>query len=256
MLKHLMTSSAWRWVVGAIYFALAIWLVVYEHNAQSLLSEAQVQAEHGEVVQAVQTLEQLVLSYPIAMSVPSARDALQRLQSSEQEQFEVNLDIHGPTLLQDLHPLAVDWLPLWGWPACAFAMLLVCLTRLGRRNRWAVAALGLSVMMTLGTLSIWAWYGFEIGHWFLPVLDLLSPLLVDPSMLYLATWLLIVITAAMLLCPITKPIDEQASLKAKTRPDSPNDPRLALEYLDAQRKEKRFTNIEYARRREAILSQI
>lgn len=251
-------NTIWRWGVALIYAALAVTLIVHEYKAQALLVQAKTQAADGKVADALTTLETLALRYPIAMSVPPAREALHRLEQDEdwQDQIMLHRGRRQVSPWQDLHPLTVDWLPLWGWPGCGIALFVVCLTRLGRRNGWAGAALALSIVTVVGTLCIWGWYGFAIGDWFTPMVQRIAPLMQDPGALYLATWALVAITAAMLLCPIVKPIDPDADARSKARPNSPNDPRMALEYLDAQRRERGFTNVEYARRREAILSQI
>ena len=113
----------------------------------------------------------------------------------------------------------------------------------------------MSIIAVGGTLVVWGWYGYPIGAWFESVPARLTPVLQQADTLYLATWVLIVVTAAMLLCPVVRPVPEDDETH-RGRPDSPNDPRMALEYLDAQRSERKFTNVEYARRRNAILMQI
>lgn len=250
MSKRMLTSSLWRWIIAAAYLLMVIVVGVYEFKARTLLLHAGQQAHEEQIGSAQRTLEQLVLRYPLAMSVPPAREALSRLAPRDQPIAT------PPSALHELHPLRVDWLPLVGWPTCGLALSCICLTRLGRRNGWAIAALALAIIAMVGTLVTWAWYGFSAGQWLGPVVTMLAdPLLSNPQRLYLATWAMIAVTAAMMLCPLVRPVSEQEE-RPKARPDSPNDPRLALAYLDAQKAEHKFNNIEYARRREAILMQI
>ncbi len=161
----------------------------------------------------------------------------------------------GQTLWSGLHPLRVDWLPLWGLPACAVAAALVCMTRLGRRNRWAVAALALAVIATAATLLVWGWFGYPAGGWLSPLLVRAAPALENPVCVYGFTWALIIIVAAIMLCPVRSHQSARIALR-KTRPDSPNDPRMALQLLKAQRTEHQLNTLDYVRRRESILSRI
>jgi len=179
--------------------------------------------------------------------VPAARRMVVRLDRPLPQREE--------SLWGGLHPLLVDWLPLWALPGCALASALVCLTRLGQRNRWAVAALGLATVAVAATLLVWGWFGYPAGGWLSPLLRRATPALENPVYVYGFTWALIVVTAAIMLCPVQGRHPAKIALR-KPRPDSPNDPRMALQMLKAQRAEHHLSTLDYVRRREAILSRI
>lgn len=163
--------------------------------------------------------------------------------------------------LATIHPLGdaasphtADQLPMRAYPAAAAIMLALCFLRLGRRNQWAYAALGGAfIAMVLSALT-WAHYGFPVGQWIAPIASMMDWLIANPIFNSLVAMLFLLAALLLILPPYARP--KPAHQPKRTRPDSPNDPRLALEYLGAQRTEGACTAIEYARRRDAILARI
>jgi hypothetical protein len=236
-----------RIVAAGVYIVLLAAVFMYEYRAYAMLGDARQHEAADNAALAATTGERLAMQYPFSTAIPAARDMVVRLDRS--------LPDSGHGIWDGLHPLRVDWLPLWGLPACAVAAALVCLTRLGRRNRWAVAALALATLATAATLLVWGWFGYPAGGWLTPLLIYAAPALDNPLCTYGLTWALIVIVAAIMLCPMQSPQAAKVAL-GKARPDSPNDPRMALQLLKAQRAEHHLGTLDYVRRREAILSRI
>jgi len=226
-----------RWSAGALLVVLLLTVLASEWRAHRALNAARAAGTPA-------ALEDVAIRFPFSTAVIGARAAAS------------NLPDAGLTLREQLHPLRVDWLALWGWPACAGVLMLIALTRLNRRNRWAGVALGLAVLASAVSVLAWGWFGLPAGGGVNAVVNLCTPALSKTGWVYAVTWLMILLTASMLFCPLGRPGSDKPNAPAKVRPASPNDPRAALAHLQSQRQEGVFTNVEYARRREAILSRI
>lgn len=151
-------------------------------------------------------------------------------------------------------PALADQFPMVAYPVAAAVMLGLCFLRLGKRNRWAYTALGGAAAGMSLTMLTWAHYGYPVGAWIEPAADLMRWLLARPVVNSLLALVAVLGAAALLFPPFSRP--KPAHQPKRSRPDSPNDPRLALEYLGAQRNEGECSTLEYARRREAILARI
>jgi hypothetical protein len=236
-----------RLAVATVYVALLATVFVYEYRAYAMLGEARQHEAAGDMALAATTCERLVYEHAFSTAVPAARRMV----------VQLNWPLPGREagLWGGLHPLRVDWLALWGLPGCALVFAMVSLTRLGRRDGWAFAALGLAMLATTATLLVWGWFGYSAGGWLSPLLRRATPVLESPAKVYGLTWALIVAAAAILLCPLRSRPSAHAAA-GKSRATSPNDPRMALQMLKAQRREQHLSTLDYVRRREAILSRI
>jgi len=243
-----------RLMLAVVYFVLLTAVAVREAQAQLALAKADQQDSSSAYVQ-------LLRQYPTSLAALPARRTMLQLQQTDRTAIQATRPQEGSLAIAErwlgpeFRPESVDQLPLLGWLFCGLVLLPTCLIRLNGRSQWAFSALAMATVATLGTVTIWAWYGFSVGRWAQWLANGAAPILSRPVSLYIATWAMIFVTAAMAAAPLRRPrLRLHANYRA--RPSSPTDPLMAILYLDAQKAEKRCLASEYARRREEILKSI
>ena len=247
-----------RICLAMVYFALLLVAVVGEAGAQRALAEAR---DRSDLRESAIAYARLLREHPSSLAAVPARRELLRLQAKHPgARWLPQAD--GPWrgiaerwLGREFRPESIDWLPLLGWLFCGLVLLPVCLIRLRWRKHWAYGALAMAAFATIGTVLIWAWYGFPIGRWAAWLAGGAGPILFGPIPLYIATWALIFATAGMAAAPLRGPRTRWRA-DQRARPATPTDPRMAIQHLNAQKAENHCTGGEYARRREGILSSI
>lgn len=241
-------------------FTLFTAAVIHETAAYQALERVRSQVTALDRNAASSAYRQHCRAYPLSLSVIAARQALRNLQGQGTLTAQAALGVAATTwperwLGRNFGPDRVDWLPLWGWLCCGLVLLAMCAMRLAARRRSAVFTLEVATLVVIATVVIWGWYGFPIGRWLSQTAQSTTPVLGRPMLLYLATWIMIAATAAMLIVPMMRGrLPETAD--DKVRPSSPNDPRMALLNLEAQMAEQDCSGETYAQRRAAILTNI
>ena len=180
-----------------------------------------------------------------------------------------------------------------GWNVFYFVILpvilvLVFLTRVTRRNGWAMLAFLGAIAFGFGTAVLYAFYGFISGEWAVDLLKAAQPVLTSSEGIWLSAWALLAITVLFTLTPTRKPLpaapptvtqaQELATAAAASslsnRPTSPLKPVVApaasqateeaapkesehpLSVLDSLRKADMITAEEYERERQRLLSEL
>lgn len=231
-------------------------LLIYELGGYFMLGDARKLARDQQFKAATEAYAQVIARTPFATAAPRARHEMTQLMQVANVALPRLDDFAMRRWLgEQFSPLRVDWLPLWGFPLCGVVLSALTLARLGRRNRWAAVSLVLAAVAMAGTVLLWGRCGFTVGRWLHPALAWCEPALGRAIVTYSATWLLVSLTFALLMPRYARP-QPVVNAKAKVRPTSPNDPRMALEYLNSQRADHGCSAAEYARRREAILSRL
>jgi hypothetical protein len=241
-------------------FALLTAEVIHETVAYQALERVRSQATTLSRSTAASAYRQHCRAYPLSLSVIAARQELRSLPGpgtwTEQAALSSAATSWPERLLgRNFSPDRVDWLPLWGWLCCGLALLAMCATRLATKRRSAVFTLEVATLVVIATVVIWGWYGFPLGRWWSQATQGSAPVSARPMLVYIATWIMIAATGAMLIVPMMRGALPE-TVDDKVRPSSPNDPRMALLNLKAQMVDQACTGETYAQRRAAILDNI
>ena len=264
MVKFKLNRRQIRWArlsLAVLYFVLLAVAVVNEAKGQYALARVRAQVVEYSPGGAAAAYGRMLRDYPLSLAAVPARQNLAQLRREHpaaigpMRVYSWQFSFAERWFGLGFRPESVDWLPLLGWMVCGLMLLAACFVRIGRRSHWSHSILALAAFATLGTVLIWAWYGLSIGRWASWLAGGAALVLSRPMPLHIATWALILATAALVAAPLRRPRPRWKTDK-QVRPSSPTDPRMAILYLDAQRAEKRCSSAEYARRREAILAGI
>ncbi len=264
MVKFKLNRRQIRWArlsLAVLYFVLLAVAVVNEAQGQYALARVRSQVVEYSPGGAAAAYGRMLRDYPLSLAAVPARHSLVQLRREHptaigpMRVYSWQFSLAERWFGSGFRPESVDWLPLLGWTVCGLMLLAACFVRIGRRSHWSHSILALAAFATLGTVLIWAWYGLSVGRWASWLAGGAALVLSRPMPLHIATWALILATAALVAAPLRRPRPTWKTDK-QVRPSSPTDPRMAILYLDAQRAEKRCSSAEYARRREAILAGI
>lgn len=169
-----------RVILALVYVGIIAGFVIYELNAQEVLSDARRLESEQEYRSALEGYERVTEGFRFSFAVIEARKGSRRVQES----------LGGDSDVDEIY-----WLPFVVWPTCAVLLFLVFLTRIIRLGI-ACLALLLLVVAIFGSLFQLSWYNFiSLGS----MDEIVQELMANTVMVFVASYMLLAATALMTL---------------------------------------------------------
>lgn len=266
-----------RLALLALYVVAILGFVLYERAAHQILGKA-AELQHRSKYGAASVAYKLVVErYPFSVAVPQARAGVSAIQpAAERSAVPGRLRrtwLEG-VLSDKMNPYVVDQLPMIGWTCSAAVLFLVFVSRIARRPGWAVLALFFGAISAFGGTLLLGIGGFIPIAWAAEIVAPLEPILLEPTAVYVATWIALATAALLTLSPVSRRAQQPAAREEpaqQPRTDSAGQPRATpdapatatvdtvaarLQKLDDLRSRDLITNDEYQRERERLLEGI
>lgn len=185
-----------RFTLGLIVTTGIIATTIYEQNASKILAKANESREKDKYSAATVAYRLVVERYPFSRTVPEARAALAAIQPALGDSAKERLTT---TWLEQnvsprLDPYRVDQLALVVWPIATILLIITFLIRCFRGAKRAMFSLLLAAIAAAGAYAILAAIGLVSYQALQPLEQAASLLLVNPRVVYGATYLLLAAT--------------------------------------------------------------
>lgn len=267
--------------LGLVYVASVIAIVFYERAAHEILGKAQSLLANQKYGAASVAFKLVVERYPLSCAVPRARAGLSAIEPAATRAAvpdrlrETTLE---RTFSDKMDPYVVDQLPLVGWPCSSALLFLVFVTRLLKRPGWAALALLFSGAASIGSVLLLGMAGVVPIGWAAEIVIGIEPLLSRPTLVYVATWVLLGTAALLTLSPASRrakrplsegqPTEAHGAASAKgeavgvvqAQAASPSSPEVTvaarLKRLEDLRSKSLLGEDEYRRERQRVLDSI
>lgn len=172
---------AWlRIILAIVYLGIIIVFVIYERKAHEVLHSGQGLENQQKYQDAQEKYKEVIEGFRLSFAVIEAREGLSRVE--DQLGNEVGTD-HA------------YWLPFITWPICSVLLFLVFLTRILRPGIACLAFL-LLVLAICGSVLQLARYGRISSEL---IAGIVQELVANPKGLFIASYILIIVTAMMTL---------------------------------------------------------
>lgn len=173
---------AWlRIILSTVYLGIIIVFVIYERNAHGVLHSGQGLESQQKYQEAREKYKEVIKGYGFSLAVIEAREGLHRVEDQLGNKFSIIDNVY--------------WLPFIAWPICSVLLFLVFLTRVHRPGLACLAFL-LLVLAICGSVLQLGWYGLIS---FEPLAEIVQELVAKPAGVFIASYILIIITAMMTL---------------------------------------------------------
>lgn len=190
---------AWlRIILAIVYLGIIIGFVIYERNAQEVLHSGQGLENHQKYQDAQEKYNEVIEGFWLSFAVIDAREGLRRVE-----------DQLGNKFITD----NVYWLPFIAWPICSVLLFLVFLTRILRPGIACLTflLLLLAICGSVLQLALCGLISFELTA------EIVQELVAKPVEVFIASYILIIITAMMTLTAPRKVPFGYQSMPTKTK---------------------------------------
>jgi magnesium-transporting ATPase (P-type) len=174
-----------RLILSIVYLGIIIAFVVYEINAQKILHNGQALEKRGMYQEASDKYLQVIKDYRLSFCVIAAHRNYQKIQ--EQLETKVSID-------------SVYWFPFVAWPVCSVLLFLIFVTRIHRPGVAFVAFLFL-LLGVFGSAVQLSWDGLVSIK---PLDGIIQQFEKEPMSIFIASYLLLIVTALMTLTATRK----------------------------------------------------
>lgn len=196
---------AWlRITIGLLYVVFIVGTIIYERNAQQILSRGQ-ELENSQKYHTSYVAYQIVVEkFPLSFSVIEAKQGFLRIEpalSASEVPERLGTTFIEEQLGRQFSPYVIDWLPFATWPLCSFVMLIVLVTRIRRRGLAFVAFI-IMTLAVIGSVIQLTWHGFIS---FEPLVEILherqevQKMMAESLAIFCASYVLLLVTALMTL---------------------------------------------------------
>ena len=167
------------------YIGIIIGFVFYERSAHQVLYSGQALEELEKYQEASEKYIQVIKEYRLSFAVMEAQRDLQSLQPQLENKVSVD---------------SVYWLPFVSWPVCSVLMFLIFVTRIHRPGLAFLAFLFLLSGIFGSALQL-AWYGLMSIK---PLASIINHFEEEPIGIFIASYVLLIVTALMTLTATRK----------------------------------------------------
>lgn len=174
-----------RIILTIVYIGIIIAFVIYERKAHKELSRGQGLENLQEYQEAREKYREVIEEYQLSYAVIEARKNLRRVEDQLGNDFSID-DVY--------------WLPFITWPVCSVLLFLVFLTRILRPGM-AFFAFLLLLLAIFGSVLQLAWYGLISIE---PIAVIVQEFVAEPKGAFVASYIMLIITAMMTLTATRK----------------------------------------------------
>ena len=174
-----------RLILSIVYIGIIIVFFVYERSAQKILHNGQELEKANKFQEARDEYLKVTDDYRLSFAVIEAQRDLERIQ----EHLERRVSIDN-----------VYWLPFVAWPVCSVLLFLIFVTRIHRPVIAFLAFLFL-LLGAFGSAVQLSWYGLISIK---PLDGIIQQFEKEPISIFIASYLLLIVTAIMTLTATRK----------------------------------------------------
>jgi len=174
-----------RIILSIAYIGIIAGFVIYERNAQKVLHSGQELEKVENFQEARDEYLRVTDEYRLSFAVIEAQKNLQRVQGQLEEKVSVD---------------NVYWLPFVAWPVCSVLLFLIFVTRI---HRAGIAFLSFILLLLgiFGSVLQLNWYGLVSIE---PLAGIIQKFENEPTGIFIASYLLLIATAIMILTKTRK----------------------------------------------------
>ena len=187
-----------RIILTIVYIGIIIALVIYERNAHKELNRGQGLENLQKYQEAGEKYREVIEEYELSFAVIEARKNLRRVEGQLGNDFSI----------EDVY-----WLPFITWPVCSVLLFLVFVTRILRPGMAFLAFLFL-LLGIFGSVLQLAWYGLISIE---PIAVIVQEFAAEPKAAFIASYIMLIITAMMTLTATRKLPFGYHSMAAKAK---------------------------------------
>jgi hypothetical protein len=177
---------AWlRIILTIVYIGIIVVFVIYEKNAHEVLHSGKGLENLQEYQEAREKYREVIEEYQLSFAVIEARK---------------NLRVVAEQLVNDFSIDDVYWLPFVTWPVCSVLLFLVFVTRILRPGMAFLAFL-LLVLGIFGSVLQLVWYDLILIE---PIAVIVQEFAAEPKGIFVASYIMLIITAMMTLTATRK----------------------------------------------------
>ncbi|MBN1806218.1 MAG: hypothetical protein JW837_13300 [Sedimentisphaerales bacterium] len=174
-----------RLVLTIAYIGVIVGFVFYERSAHKVLHSGQAEEQLAKFQDAGEKYIQVIKEYRLSFAVIEAQKSLERVQA----RLESKVNIYS-----------VYWLPFVSWPVCSVLLFLIFVTRIHRAGI-AFLAFVLLLLGIFGSVIQLSWYGLISIE---PLVGVIQHFKKEPTGIFIASYLLVIVTAIMALTSTRK----------------------------------------------------
>jgi hypothetical protein len=169
-----------RLMFSIVYIGIIVAFVVYEMNAQKVLTNGHELEKVEKLQEARDEYLKVTNDYRLSFAVIGAQSDLERIQAQLEDKVSID---------------SVYWLPFVTWPVCSVLLFLIFVTRIHRAGIAFLAFL-LLLLGIFGSVLQLSWYGLISIK---PLEGVIQQFEKEPMGIFFASYLLLIVTAIMTL---------------------------------------------------------